>query len=61
MMWREELLPPGTAPRIAQEQDQAEVDAVFSSLAGYEKATADCYRAAHTTPAGSSRGWPYDR
>ena len=62
-MWDERLFQgdPNNPAKLAQDEQVAERDAVFASLEVYRRATAECYRRAGTTPAGSSRGWPYDR
>ena len=61
-MWHEEMFQgPMDPAKFAQQQEVAMRDSVFASLKVYERATAECYRAAGITPAGAVRGWPYDR
>ena len=64
MPWPDSMFdasPQGRFAKAAQDEQIAERDAVFASLDVYERARAECYRRSGTTPAGSSRGWPYDR
>lgn len=60
--WMFDNSPEGRAAKAAQDQQIADVAADFDLLGRtYGPAIAECYRRSRTTPAGSSRGWPYDR
>lgn len=54
--------PDSAHAKAVQDQQIADAAADFDLLnRTYGPAIAECYRRSGTTPAGSSRGWPYDR